>query len=86
MNFDYLETMTDDELCELAAVCDKLRNQRFYRKREEMWTKCVNALMDYQEQIGPIDVYTTDGVDLLGSLIVPAETAELRCTFTLTNL
>ena len=81
MNLDTLEVMTDEELLELATACEKLRNQRFNEKREKMWTDIANLLVDYQEQIGAIDVYTSDGEDLLGSLIVPRETGKLRCTF-----
>ncbi|MBR2506867.1 MAG: hypothetical protein IKB70_08245 [Bacilli bacterium] len=81
MNFEALETMTDEELSALAIACDKLRLQRFNEKREKMWTEIANLLVDYQEQIGAIDVYTSDGEDLLGSLIVPRETGKLRCTF-----
>lgn len=81
MNFEALETMTDEELFALATACDKLRNERFNEKRKKMWTEIANLLVDYQEQIGTIDVYTSDGQDLLGSLIVPRETGALRCTF-----
>lgn len=80
MNFEALETMTDDDLFALATACDKLRLQRFNEKREKMWTEIANLLVDYQEQIGPIDVYTSDGEDLLGSLIVSNETGKMRCT------
>lgn len=81
MNFDILETMADEELLELANACEKLRNQRFKEKREKMWVEIANRLVDYQEQIGVIDVYTSDGEDLLGSLIIPFEIGRLRCTF-----
>lgn len=81
MNLDALETMTDDELFALATACDKLRLQRFNEKREKMWTDIANLLVDYQEQIGAIEVYTSDGEDLLGSLLVSSETGKLRCTF-----
>ena len=81
MNLDILKTMTDDELLELANACEKLRNQRFNEKREKMWVEIANRLVDYQEQIGTIDVYTSDGENILGSLIVPFETGKLRCTF-----
>lgn len=81
MNLDILETMADEELLELATACDKLRNERFNEKRKKMWTEIANLLVDYQKQIGTIDVYTSDGQDLLGSLIVPRETGVLSCTF-----
>lgn len=81
MNLDILETMADEELLELAHACEKLRLQRFNEKREKLWTEIANLLVDYQEQIGAIEVYTSDGEDLLGSLIVPRETGKLRCTF-----
>lgn len=81
MNLDILETMTDEELLKLATTCDKLRIQRFNEKRERMWTEIANLLVDYQEQIGAIEVYTSDGEDLLGSLLVSNETGKLRCTF-----
>lgn len=81
MNFDILEIMADEELLELANACDRLRNQRFNEKREKMWIEIANLLVDYQEQIGAIDVYTSNGEDLLGSLLVSNETGKLRCTF-----
>lgn len=34
MNLDRLETLTDEELHELATACDELRNKRFNEKRE----------------------------------------------------
>lgn len=81
MNLDILKTMADEELLELATACDKLRNERFNEKREKMWTEIANLLVDYQEQIGEIDVYTSDGRDLLGSLIVTNVTGKLCCSF-----
>lgn len=81
MNLDRLKTLTDEELCELATACEKLRTKRFNEKRESMWAAIANLLVDYEELIGPINVYTSDGNDLLGTLIVPRETGKLRCTF-----
>lgn len=81
MNLDILETMADEEFLELAHACEKLLN----KKREKMWTEIANLLVDYEEQIGAIEVYTSDGEDLLGSLIVPRETGKLRCTFRFEN-
>lgn len=81
MNLDILKTMADEEFLELAHACEKLLNE----KREKMWTEIVNLLVDYQEQIGAIDVYTSNGEDLLGSLLVSNETGKLRCTFCFEN-
>ena len=77
MNLDILETMADEEFLELAHACEKLLN----KKREKMWAEIANLLVDYEKQIGAIEVYTSDGEDLLGSLIVSNETGKLRCTF-----
>ena len=81
MNFEALKTMTDEELFALATACDELRNKRFNEKRERMWADIANLLVDYEEQIGVIDVYTSDGEDRLGTLVVPREIGKLRCTF-----
>lgn len=81
MNLEALEIMTDEELLEFAHACDRIRMERFNEKRERMWTDIANLLVGYEEQIGAIDVYTSDGEDILGTLVVPRETGKLRCTF-----